>query len=703
MLASLIEAPLDDPQFVYEPKYDGIRVIAEVDAGGRHVRLWSRLGNEKTAQFPEVVDALTAWAKKRRDAVVLDGELVALDDEGRPAGFQRLQGRIHVKEILRARRKTRVSGTKPAVPVPPSGPVETALILFDVLREGETDWRARPLTERRQALERIIGRLRTKVLRLSEQATGDGRALYTRAQAEGWEGLIAKRASSRYLSGKRTPDWRKLKILHEQEFVIGGWTEPRQSRTHFGALLLGVFETVARPSTREQRRLIYSGHVGTGFDERELAKVKALLAKRHTTTCPFGERPPTNETPHWVTPDLVAQIRFTEWTDDGILRHPVYLGLRDDKKAEDVVREGVTTPAAVKGTDGTGGTRGTARTRTRGTRTSGTRTSGTRGTNGTLGTDIASVVSQLTTLESSRKDGTLSLSDGKTVAVTNLHKVFWPSQKYTKGDLFRYYVSVAPYILPVIADRPLVMKRFPNGVSAKPFYQHRAERVPDTVRTGTVPGSEARDQIIGGDLATLLYTTQLAAISQDPWFSRLQSPDAADHVALDLDPADGVPFARVLDVARWIRDELATVGAVGFPKTSGADGLHVYVPLPRNTPYDAGLLFAQIIATIVAHKHPRVATIERSVRARGPKVYVDCLQNIRGKTLASAYSVRASAYAGVSTPLSWDEIDAGVQREAFTIASVPKRLEQVGDLWAPLAIAKGADLERIARLAGKAR
>jgi bifunctional non-homologous end joining protein LigD len=291
------------------------------------------------------------------------------------------------------------------------------------------------------------------------------------------------------------------------------------------------------------------------------------------------------------------------------------------------------------------------------------------------------------------------LPDGQTLSVTNLHKVFWPKQKLTKGDLFRYYVRVAPYLLPAVADRPLVMKRFPNGVNAPPFYQHRAMDVPAGVRTEVVSVVETRPQIIGGTLKALLYMTQLAAISQDPWFSRVQHPEFADYAALDLDPADGVPFARALDVARWIRDELEALGTMGVAKTSGADGLHVYVPLPAGTPYDAGLLFCQIIATVVAHKHPKVATVERSVNARGKRVYIDCLQNILGKTLATAYSARASAYAGVSTPVTWREIDDGFDRREFTIQSAPARFAALGDLWAALRTSKGVDLTRVARYA----
>jgi bifunctional non-homologous end joining protein LigD len=681
MLASLIDAPIDDPAFVYEPKYDGIRAIVEVPAGGKGVRLWSRLGNEKTGQFPEIAEALTKWARRRRKALVLDGEIVAVDREGRPQGFQALQGRIHLREIVNARRGKPARATTASAPAPAT---PTAFIAFDLLREGTADLRNRPLTERRAELERVFGSTGSSMLRLSEQARGNGRVLQARALEQGWEGLIAKRADSTYQSGRRTPDWRKLKNVHEQEFVIGGWTEPRQTRAHFGALLLGVHEDepaaptdptpparLTRPtgSTRPARptrgRLTYVGHVGTGFNERELDRVMRLLKSLEARESPFAGVPPANERPHWVKPELVAQVRFTEWTSDGYLRHPVYLGLRDDKNAENVRRE------------------------TRAPRPHNRRPRPATG-------DATALTEQLRAIEASRRDGILQLPGGDTLKVTNLHKIFWPRQRYTKGDLFRYYAQVASFLLPAIAERPLVMKRFPNGINAPPFYQHRADDVPPGVRTAVVEVADRRQHIIGGDLKSLMYTTQLAAISQDPWFSRADSPAFADFVALDLDPSSGVSFQRVLDVARWIRDELHAVGALGVPKTSGASGLHVYVPLPRDTPYEAGLLFAQIVATVVARKHPNEATLERAVRARGKRVYIDCLQNAVGKTLASAYSARASDYAGVSTPLTWAEVEAGVEREAFTIATVPTRLREVGDLWKPLRESKGVNLSAAA-------
>jgi bifunctional non-homologous end joining protein LigD len=659
MLATLAEAPLVSQGLLYEPKYDGIRALVHVAPGrAGDVRIWSRAGNDKTSQFPSIVRALGDLGAALEGPLLLDGEIVALDDRGRPAGFQRLQGRIHL------------TGARDVEIIDKAQPV--ALIAFDLLRDGHDDLRGLALTERRARLERRLSTAQSTTLRISEQAAGDGRALQSRALAEGWEGLIAKEARAPYQSGRRSPTWRKLKVVHEQEFVIGGWTEPRQTRQYFGALLLGVHENGG---------LKYVGHTGTGFNQAELARVSKLLKSREVARSPFSTEVKSNEQAHWTRPDLVAQVRFTEWTTDDKLRHPVYLGLRDDKPAADVVRETLQAAAAP------------SKPRRTSTAKSGDASS-------------SSVVAQLSALEEARRDGVITLPDGAKLGVTNPAKVYWPEAKLTKGALLRYYAEVAPLILPAVADRPLVMKRFPEGVSGMAFYQQRSrqEKPPagvriETLAQGVDPISEpdAR-RLIGGSLITLLYMTQIATISQDPWFSRVQSPLDADYVALDLDPGDGTPFARVLDVARWIRDELASLRVPAVPKTSGSSGLHIYVPLPPGTSYESGMLFCQIVATVISARHPRVATVERTVRAR-PRgtVYVDFLQNILGKTLATAYSARASSFAGVSTPLRWEELDDDIDPHDFTIVSAPARFREVGDLWARLRTGKPADLETVFR------
>jgi bifunctional non-homologous end joining protein LigD len=549
---------------------------------------------------------------------------------------------------------------------------------------------------------RIPPKLR-RVLRLSEIVADDGRPLLERAKTEGWEGLIAKQGASVYHSGRRSPAWRKMKLLKQQEFVVGGWTEPRQTRSHFGSLLLGFYD--------DDGKLRWAGSVGTGLKQADLDRVADLLAAREVSKSPFDDRFKTMEKAHWVKPDLVVEVRFTEWTADGLLRHPVYLGLRADKPARDVRRE-----EAIKASPPRLAPRSPYRKNRRIEPQGDSRSrplitidSRSRRDHKTPGIDLfSSVVEQLQALEDARKDGDLRLPDGDTLRVTNLRKLFWPALGITKGELLRYYAAVAPFLLPAVDDRPLVMKRFPNGVDSHAFYQQRhPEAPPPGVRRQVLPEEAEpidedgpRDRIIGGSLTTLLYVTQLAAISQDPWFSRVADPLHPDYVAIDLDPGDAATFANVLDVARWCKDEMDRLGIPGVPKTSGSSGLHIYVPLPKKTTYETGQMICQIVATIVATKHPKVATVERMVRRR-PRgtVYVDYLQNILGKTIATAYSARASDYAGVSTPLTWDEVAAGVDPRDFTIRTALDRFRSRGDLWAALRTTKPVDIQRLVRRA----
>jgi bifunctional non-homologous end joining protein LigD len=666
MLAVLANAPLVDSRLVYERKYDGIRAVIEVasakvapavgKAARARVRIASRLGNDKTAQFPEVVASLDTWARANPAAVaggalILDGEIVALDDAGAPQGFQRIQDRIHL------------TGASDVVRLASRHPV--AYVVFDLLFRDGRDLRALPLVERRMQLEQLFADTgaRPDRLRLSEIAVGDGTAIYERALADGWEGLIAKDGASRYRSGERASEWRKIKLVKRQEMIVGGWTEPRRSRAKLGALLLGL---------REPAGLRYAGHVGSGFTEKDLERIGKKLAEREIDACPFTAVPPANERPHWVRPDLVAEVQFSGWTDDGIARHAVFLGLRDDVAPATVVREDERedhredAPSLEAASP--------------------------------AGAELASLLSALEEIEASkaRGGGTVDLPGGISLEVSNLNKRLWPLLGITKGQLLRYYVVVAPYLLPVLEDRPLVMRRFPDGVDGPAFYQQRApDKVPRGIRVERVAADkEVPTRLIGGSLSTLLYMTQLASISQDPWFSRAQSPDDIDFAAIDLDPLEGTPFATVRDVARWTHDQLDALGIEGFVKTSGASGMHIYVPMPPGTPYESGMLFCQIVATLVAAKHPRAATVERAVDRRpAGTVYIDYLQNIRGKTIACAYSARASAFAGASTPLRWTEIGERLDPRDFTIATLPARLRTVGDLWAELRRSRGVDLE----------
>src|SRR5688572_16779364 len=671
MLATLPsrEPSLKLKDYVYEPKVDGIRAIVEVLPGSpkASVRLWSRNGNEKTTQFPDVVDGVGTWLKKITAPVVLDGEVVALDEEGRPASFQRIQHRIHVTVPGFNSRKKILS--------PEEQPV--AFVAFDLLRDGDRDLRNLCLYERRELLEALFKKHRppaSRIVRLTDQSIGDGTALKKQAQSENWEGLMVKLSRSPYRAGRRSPEWLKLKLTKQDEFVVCGWTDPGGTRMHFGSLILGA----QGPSS-----LQYAGEVGTGFKGPELERLMAMLKRIESPSSPFNPPPKiltAKGRPHWVKPLLVAQIRYTEITDDGRLRHPAYLGLRNDKLPAEVKLPAPSASAA-KGRSGA-----TAAPEQK-----------------LSAAEIDSLIDQLNFLEKARKNGRLKLPNGDDLEVTNLHKIFWPAIKKTKGDLIRHYVRMAPYILPVVDNRPLVMKRMPNGADQPFFYQHRApEPVPSGVRIETLPNDDVPARLIGGSLKTLLYMAQLASISMDPWFSTMDDLDSADQVAIDLDPQPGATFSQILDVADWVEEELDRVKVQGFPKTSGSEGLHVYIPLPQGTPYEAGMLFCQIIATMVAAKYPKVATVERMVKRRKDgTVYVDYLQNIQGKTLACAYSARGSAFAGVSAPLTWKEVHARPKPQDFTIDTIEKRVKKAGDLWAKMRNHKGTDLlTAIEKLAG---
>lgn len=678
MLATLAEPPTSGRGLVYEPKYDGIRAIVSIDKGKKKspgdVTVWSRNGNDKTLQFPEIVRALQAIAARVPHRVVLDGEIVAIDSGGRPLGFQQIQGRIH---LTSAGDIARAAQAHPA-----------ALILFDLLLDGDVDLRREPLVARRLRLQqRVKPRAAEQpFVRLSEIVLDDGNALLRRARDEGWEGLIVKDANSVYESGRRSPAWRKMKLLKQQEFVVGGWTEPRQTRQHFGSLLLGYYD--------EHGALRWAGAVGTGFVQKELDRVAALLDARAAVRSPFADVFKTAEKAHWVKATLVVEVRFTEWTGDGLLRQPVYLGTRDDKSAKAVRREQAQPPSARSATPLERAARRAKR----------------ELDVATPAATLDAVADRLQSLEDARKDGDLLLPNGDTVRVTNLAKVFWPDLKITKGDLLRYYVGVSPFLLPIVDDRPLVMKRFPNGVAKHAFYQQRhPESPPPGVRRELLPDDiepideeGPRDRLIGGSLTTLLYMTQLAAISQDPWFSRVADPSHQDYCAVDLDPGDGAAFGQVLDVARWVKDEMDRLGVPGWPKTSGSRGLHIYIPLPRGTTYESGELLCHLIASVVATKHPKIATIERMVKRRPHgTVYVDYLQNILGKTLACAYSVRASDYAGVSTPLKWSEVRKGLDPRDYTIRTAPGRFRKTGDYWAELRTARPVNLTAVLDRASK--
>lgn len=655
LLPMLARSGLPVPEgkgFTFEPKYDGIRVLAFATADGG--ALVTRNGNDKARQFPEVVEALAGLVEALGAPVVLDGELVALR-EGEIVRFESLQGRMHLTEANRIRTLAR---DEPA-----------ALIAFDVILVGDEVLVHEPWTERRTRLEEVLEGRTGDILRLGE-TSADRKSMEKRARQGQWEGLVAKRTDSLYRPGERSSDWIKVKLEGSQEFVVGGWTEPRRSRQHFGAILLGYYEG---------DELVYAGHTGTGFNAATLREMDRRLRRLERKTPPFREKPRTNEPAHWVTPRVVVQIRFNEWTSRGVVRQPVFVGFRDDKDPREVVREP--------------GSAGDETPPPSGSSPAGAATAASRDF-----TLDGAVARQIRALQKARKGGTLTLGRHR-LAITNPGKVFFPKKKVTKGDLLAYYAEMAELILPWMEDRPLVLKRYPNGIDGEAFYQQAApDDVPDGVRVEQVALSdekEPRPRLVGGNLATLLYTIQLGAISYDPWHSRITDLESADYTILDLDPGPGADFQRVIQVARWVKEEMEALGLHGALKTSGSRGIHIYLPLPPGTPLEAATLVAQIIATRVASKHPRQATVERTVKKR-PRgtVYVDYLQNILGKTIAGVYAVRAKAAATVSTPLDWAELTDDLELGAFTLQSVPDRVREVGDLWSP-AMSTPNSLERL--------
>ena len=655
MLASAGGDAPSGGQWVFEPKYDGIRIVAIVM--GDSVGMITRNGHDKCRQFPEITDCLRDLARKIGRPLVLDGEVVALDPSGRPARFQDLQGRMHLLD------EAAVSDRSASAPA--------AFIAFDILVDGKDLVIDDIWDERRARLERVMKNLSSsmrRVLRLSDVTYESSGPLMARARQHGWEGIMAKQRDCPYEPGRRVRHWRKVKIENQQELVIGGWTEPRNSRKHFGALLLGYYDG--------EGNLVYAGHTGTGFSDQVLDDVFRKLRASERRESPFVAAPKTNQPAHWTEPKYVAEIRFNEWTSGGLMRQPVFLGLRDDKGPRDIVREPLNRNA--------GAARRPAQA-AKAAKAAAAAKKPSRAAKRAKGGAASLVVEQLRAAPGARQ-AVLHIDASTTLDISNLGKVFFPAAKVTKGRLLEYYAEVSPYLLPALADRPLVLKRYPNGIKADAFYQQKApDKAPSGIRVEEVAddGITTQRRLIGGDLATLLYVIQLGAVSTDPWHSRVQTIAEADYSIVDLDPGPNATFRRVIKVARWVKEVLDEFGLHAVPKTSGASGIHIVLPLPRGAGYDVSVTLAELVARRVNEKHPKETTVIRAVKSRpADAVYVDYLQNIRGKTVASVYSARAETHASVSTPLDWTELVDDLEPRDFTIHNVPDRIRRLGDLWA---------------------
>jgi len=673
MLAESRDAPFRDAAWMWEPKLDGYRVLAFVGEDG--VKLRSRRdGLDLTAAFPRLVAEL---AQQSVSGMILDGEIVAFDASGKPS-FSALQERARLKterEIAAADRSA------PSV-----------LYCFDLLHFTGLDLRSAPYADRRRWLAQcLLPSAHVQLVHASE----DGVALYEAALASGFEGAMAKRKDSKYEPGRRSAQWLKIKSTHSAEFVVGGYTMGKGSRAPLGALLVGTWSG---------GMLHYAGHVGSGLDDKTLAQLKARLDALRADARPFAEKPELHSPTVWVKPQLVAEIRFQNWTDDGHLRAPVFLRLREDVDAKSV-RRAQTAPSALA-------------------------QSGARRT----GTEIDDVVRQLET-----KKAAFPIAVGPhTIRLTHLERVYWPAdpalrqQALTKRDLLRYLAQVSPFMLPHLADRPLTMIRMPDGIAGQRFFQkHWEQERPEFVETITVFSEhkdERHDYLLCNNLPTLLWLAQSGTLEFHVWHSRAKpGADAAgkgtdyadslaaleasvlnypDYVLFDIDPyiysgkeAPGaepelntVAFEKGKEVAFWLRELLASMGLEAIVKTSGKTGLHVFVPIKRTLDFDAARAVSELVGRHLVRQHPKEVTVEWSVPKRTGKIFMDYNMNVRGKTLNAAYSPRGSPGAPVSMPLTWEEL-AGAHPLDFRITNAAQRAAETGDRWRE-ALTRKQSLER---------
>ncbi len=601
MLASLVEKAPRGEEWLYEIKWDGIRAIAFLDGG--EVRITSRSGLRCERQYPELAVMPHQLAAQ---AAILDGEIAVLDEKG-VSRFNLIQPRIANSD------PNSISHLARSTPV--------VYFAFDLLYLDGYDLRGVSLAKRRELMQAVV--TSGGVLRISEVFPGAGEELLEAARGIGLEGVVAKHASSIYES-RRSREWLKIKIVGEQEFVIGGFTAPQGDRDYFGALVLGLYE---------DGKLAWVGNVGTGFDQKLLASLHTKLKPLIVDKCPFAGRPKPDKGMTWVKPELVCQVKFANWTPDRRLRAPVFLGLRNDITPRQAAREEPADEVAVKREE----------------------------------------------LLSDVKEASLVI-DGQTLKFTNLKKVYYPDEGYTKRDVLNYYDGVAGLILPHLKDRPLSLKRYPNGIKQDYFFQKdAADSFAPWLRTERIDDIH---YVFAEDRASLLYLVNLGCIDQNPWMSRSPSLDNPDFILIDLDPQECL-FDKIVDAALLVKRVLDRIGLVGYPKTTGGDGMHVYVPVEPIYSYEETRTFAELISRVTIAEDPSLFTTPRTVAKRQKnRVYFDVLQNGRSKTIAAPYVLRAYGGAPVATPLEWREVQHGLHPTQFNITNALDRFAERGDLFA---------------------
>ncbi|MFD2247846.1 DNA ligase D [Pontibacter ruber] len=631
MMAKLTDGPFDEAQWLFEIKWDGYRAVAEVKDG--NVELYSRSGKSYGDKYKPIVESL----KELGHDAVLDGEIVVLNNEGY-ATFQQLQNYQNT----------------------PSE--HLYFYVFDLLYLDGEDLRDLPLIERKKRLEEILPELPT--VRYSDHVEAQGVAFFREAQRKQIEGIMAKLATSPYRTGQRSSEWLKIKTHLRQEAVIGGFTEPKGKRKHIGALVLGVYE---------DGKFTYVGQSGSGFNTKTLGELKVRLEPLIQAESPFAGKVKPNAPATWVKPELVAEISFAEWTSEGIMRQAIYEGLREDKKAKEVVRETAlhTTEAVEEAEEAPKAKK----------------------------KDPPKKAKEMKSDSKNREEVVI---EGQEVPLSSLDKLYFPDEEITKGDLIDYYQSIADVLLPYLKDRPQSLLRHPNGIAKPGFFQKDIDHTPDWVRTVALRAESTGqdvDYLICDNKATLAYMNNLGCIQLNPWNSRLANLDKPDYMVIDLDPGEN-SYDEVVEVALVAKEILDKAGAESYVKTSGATGMHLYVPLGAQYTFEQVKQFALIVAQLVHERLPDLTSLERNPKARSKQVYLDYLQNAIGQTVAAVYSARPKEGATVSTPLKWEEVKPGLHPSAFTIRNVPERLRKLGDLFEGV-LGKGVDLEKCLKNLGK--
>ena len=617
-LAKTVGESFDNDKWLFEIKYDGVRVLAIRE--GENTHLYARKGTDITNRYPEVVLALNSIALER---FVLDGEIVAPDDRGRP-NFQLLQRRMHVND---ARSIARLSL---AVPV--------NYYVFDLLGFGRFDTRTLPLEERKRLLGELIHS--DGPVRYCDHVIGRGKDFYAAISEHELEGIVAKLRDSPY-RGTRTGDWLKIKRPLTQLFVIGGYSNPDGTRTHFGALLLGQYES--------DGALRYTDKVGTGFNQETLRKIHAMLSDRAQNSSPFRKPAPGEPSPdksvHFVRPELVCKVRFTEWTDSGGIRQPSFLGLVENADPRECIYDGPGSLALAEDSVQESTTEKTEK-----------KASGGRG-----------------------KDATPQTAAPK-ASVTNPEKVFWPNDGYTKGDLVEYYRAISKWMLPYLKDRPVMLTRWPDGIEGKMFYQKDAPAfAPPWIRTEKVYSEDSQREIsyfILDSEEALAYVANLASITIHMWSSRIPHLERPDWLLFDIDPK-GSTTMNAVEVAREVANVLREVGLEPCLKTSGQMGLHVVVGLAPKYTYEQAKMFSELVSQVVVNRIPKIATINRNPNTRKGRVYIDYLQLGHGKTIAATFSVRPVPRAPVSAPMTWKELKPSLDPTIYNIKTMPARMSRL--------------------------